>query len=52
VKNGGKQFWKQKFYATNEKAQHTWMRGSIFFLFMEGGGGIFYFIFVISNVFP
>jgi hypothetical protein len=43
AKNGDKQFWKQKFYATNEKAQHTLMRGPIFFRFMEGGGGIFNF---------
>jgi hypothetical protein len=27
VKNGDKGFWKQKFHAANEKAQHALMRG-------------------------
>ncbi len=37
-----KQFWKQKFHAANEKAQHALMRGLVFF-FLEGEGFMFFF---------
>jgi hypothetical protein len=37
-----KQFWKQKFHAANEKAQHALMRGLVFF-FLEGEDFMFFF---------
>ncbi len=36
------QFWKQKFHAANEKAQHVLMRGLVF-LFLEGEDFMFFF---------
>jgi hypothetical protein len=31
AKNGDRQFWKQKFHAPNETAQHALTRGPVFF---------------------
>ncbi len=38
MKNGDERFWKEKFHAANEKAQHALMNCTIFFLFEEWVG--------------
>jgi hypothetical protein len=35
AKNGGEQFWKEKFHAANGKAQHAFIMGLIYF-FLKG----------------
>jgi len=40
TKNGDQQFWKEKFHAANEEAQHALMNDPVFFL---GGGEYFVF---------
>jgi len=63
VKNGDQQFWKEKFHAANEEAQHAIMNNPVFFFLKvgEGGGigGVFVFPtcsqcvpIMFSNVFP
>jgi hypothetical protein len=46
VRNGDKQFWKEKFHATNGKAQHALMNGPFFFSqIFEGVRGEGFFLF-------
>jgi hypothetical protein len=41
AKNGDEEFWKQKFYAANGKAQHALMKGPVFSFLRVRGKGIF-----------
>jgi hypothetical protein len=50
TKNGDQQFWKEKFHAANEEAQHALVKDPVFFL-GDRGHGIFAFSHV-PNVFP
>jgi hypothetical protein len=49
--NGDQQFWKQKFHAANEEAQHALMNNPVFFLF-EGGYRDFFVFFTCSQCVP
>ncbi len=51
TENGNKQFWKQKFHATNEKTHHAHMIGLIFFNF-SGQGEVNGRDFFIFSLFP
>jgi hypothetical protein len=37
VKNGDQQFWKEKFDAANEEAQHAIINNPVFFFLKVGG---------------
>jgi hypothetical protein len=47
AKNGDQQFWKEKFHAANEEAQHALMNDPVFFFLNRrrgaGGGDILFF---------
>jgi hypothetical protein len=48
AKNGDQQFWKQKFHAANEEAQHALMNNPVFF-FVSGGNRDFLFFSTCSQ---
>jgi hypothetical protein len=56
AKNGDKQFWKEKFHATNGKAQHGLMDNQVFSFWKGTGGGWgdrdFLFFSLVPNVPP
>jgi len=43
VENGDQQFWKERFHATNGKAQHAYMMALVFSFWGWGGRSYFWF---------
>ncbi len=52
TKIGDQQFWKEKFHAANDKAQHALLNDSIFFFLRKGGGDGGEGLFVFFLLFP
>jgi hypothetical protein len=51
AKNGDEQFWKEKYHASNRKAQHAVINSLVFF-FLKGGRGEEGIFSLVPNMFP